>query len=299
MRTLIILFLIAGSGFWWHYRRERFNELEALKSDLQSTERAIAERQKSIENVKKTLEPLRKNQQETESPGGTPEQLEAEIETLKEGMNASAAQLDTAEAEFNAALEAVRDHARRQNFPEITLTSGEVLKDCTITRFGDGYVSISHSDGIMRVQSEDLPEGWSAKYAVDYVNRESQAEREALVTRVEQATISPLDLKNARLEEIEARLDEVSKQLLALGAHIRAATKKSDDLVRDAYRIALDKGQKGELAASKRAAKFNQSKAVIIAREEVRQKYRTLREEKLALERQRVELRRRRPVAGP
>lgn len=300
MRFLIILLILAGAGYWWHYRHERFKEFDGLQTSLQSTERLIAERQKDVDRVQKTLEPLRKGHQETQGPGNSEEQLEQEIDALKEALKASAAQLDTSEAEFLAAVNAVRDRARKQTFPELKLPSGEVLKDCTITKFGEGYLSISHREGINRIQGEDLPEGWVAKYAVDYVSRESQAEKEALTARVAEATIPPEELKNAELGELEARIAELDTKLLALSAEMREATRKADELVRNAYRIALDKGQKGDATAAKRTAMFSQSKAMEGAREEVRKKYIVLRNQKLALERQRLELRRKRvPSPSP
>jgi seryl-tRNA synthetase len=298
MRALIILLILAASGYWWHYRRERFNEMEALQSDQKNIDRSIAERQQDIQRVKATLEPLRKNQEQTEAPGGSPERLEKEIDELKESLKTAAAQLDEVEADFTTAVEARRDYARKQTFPVVKLPSGEELVECTITKFGEGYLSISHREGIKKVESEDLPEGWAEKYAVDYVSREAQAEKQAMIARVEEAVVPPLDLKNVQLSELDAKIDQLNAQLLELSAQMRAATRKSDELIRDAYRIALDKGQKGEQAAAKRTAMFRQSKVIEQTREEVRKKYRSLREQKLALERQRLELRRKRVSAS-
>ena len=73
-----------------------------------------------------------------------------------------------------------------------------------------------------------------------------------------------------------------------------------DVLIREAYRIALEKGNKGEAAKAQRAAKFEQSKKIEAVREGVRTKYKALRDEKLALEKQRNELKRKRvPAAAP
>src|SRR5688572_5647228 len=139
MRTLIILLVLSGCGYWWHTRRERFKELESNLSSIKNTERRIAERQKEVAKLTESLEPLRKGQQDLTSPQGSPEQLEKDVEALKEGLKESTAQLEAADAEFNSALTAVREKAKQQIFPVLKLPSGDELKDCTITKFGEGY----------------------------------------------------------------------------------------------------------------------------------------------------------------
>ena len=294
MRTLIILLIISGSGYWWHTRRERFKELEALETSIRNSKRRIAERESDHARLTQSLEPLRKGQQDLTSPQGSPEQLEKDVEALKEGLKASTVQLEAADAEFMTALNAVRDKAKKQNFPVLKLPSGTELKDCTITKFGEGYVNLSHTDGITRVEGDDLPAGWVQKYSVDYVSRESQEDKEAIAQRVAEATTKPLDIKNAQLGELDARIADLNAQTLALSAEIREARRKADLLIRDAYRIALESGNKGQAAAAKRAAIFKESKRVESASEGVRAKYKALREEKLALEEKRNELRRKR-----
>ena len=294
MRTLIVLLVLSISGYWWNYRRQRFNQMEAVQTDQRNTDRLIAERQKEIQRLRETLEPLRKKQEQTQSPESSPEQLEKEIAELKETINAKAAQIDVAEAEYQAAIDAVRDHAKKQTFPLIKLPSGEELVEARITNFGEGYVSISHRDGVTKVQSEDLPEGWAAKYAFDYVGREAKAENAELHARVDRAVIPPLDLKNVKLEELDAWIEQLNTQLLALTAEMRAATRKADEMTRAAYRIRLETGEKGEAAAAKRTAMFRASKDLENEREAVRKKYVVLREQKIALERRRLELKRKR-----
>lgn len=300
MRTLIILLILSVSGYLWHTRRERFKEFESMEASLKGTERRIAERQKDQAKLLESLTPLRKGQAELTAPQGSPEQLEKDVETLKEGLKETTAKLEAAEAEFTAALTAVREKAKLAIFPVLKLPSGDELKECSITKFGEGYVSLSHKDGITRVQADDLPEGWVEKYGIDYVSQESQAEKEAIAAKVAAATTKPLDLKNAQLGDLDARIADLNAELLAMSVEIRDATRQADILVRDAYRIALDKGNKGEGAKAQRTAKFKESKKIEAGREGVRAKYKALRDEKLALEKQRNELKRKRvPAATP
>ena len=296
MRTLIILLILAGSGYWWNSRRERFKELEALRSSIKHAESRIVEREKDKVKLIASLEPLRAGRNDLTSPEGSPEQLEKDVAALKESLKESTSQLEAAESEFLSALNAVRDKAKQQTLPVLKLPSGDEFTDCTITKFGEGYISFSHKDGITRVQADDLPEGWVQKYSVDYVNKDSQAEKEAIAKRVAEATTKPLDLKNAQLGELDARIADLNAQLLAMSVEIREATRRADVLIREGYRIALEKGTKGPSSAAQRAAKFKESQKVETDREGVRAKYKALRDEKLALEKQRNELKRKRPT---
>ena len=300
MRTLVILIILAFSGYLWHTRRERFTEFESLQGAAKATERRIDDRQKEIAKLLERVEPLRRSREEISKPEGSPDHLEKDVEALKESLKDTTTKLEAAEAEFSTVLTAVRDLAKTKTIPLLKLPSGDEFQECTITKFGEGYISLSHKDGITRVQADDLPEGWVAKYSVDYVSKDSQAEKETIAARVAEATTKPLDLKNAQLGEIDARLADLNAQLLSMSVEIREATRKADVLVRDAYRIALDKGAKGQAAASKRAALFDQSRKVESGREGIRAKYKALRAEKLALEQQRNELRRKRaPTPDP
>ncbi len=300
MRTLIILLILSFSGYLWHTRNERSRELESLQSSLKNSERRIAERQKDHDKLIESLTPLRKAEEELATPEGSPDQLEKDVESLKDGLKETTVKLEAAEAEFVTALNAVRDKAKVDVYPVLKLPSGDELKECSITKFGEGYVSLSHKDGISRIQADDLPEGWVIKYSVDYISNVSQAEKEAIAAKVAAATTRPLDLKNAQLGELDARIAELNAQLLSMSVEIRDATRQADVLVRDAYRIALEKGNKGEAAKAQRAAKFEQSKRIEAMREGVRAKYKALRDEKLALEKQRNELKRQRvPAATP
>ena len=110
--------------------------------------------------------------------------------------------------------------------------------------------------------------------------------------RVQEAILTPLDLKKAKLEEIDARIQQLNEQLMALSGSIREATRQADVMVRNAYRISLGDGPRGNNVASKREQMFSKAKEIESAREGVRAKYVAIRNEKLRLERQRLLVRR-------
>jgi hypothetical protein len=290
MRTLIFLLILSGLGYVWNSRRERFNEYEGVQTAIKSNEQDISARIKEKALVMDRLRPLREAKSETQAPDGSPEQLEKDIEALKEGIKTATAELDTKEAEYLTVVEAVREKAKKETFPVVKLPSGQELKDCTITKFGEGVVSLSHSDGITRVQADDLPPGWVEKYALDYVSRDSKAEKDFIAAQVDRASTPPLDVKTAKLSEINARIKDLEEQLLSMSAEMRNSRRQTDKLIRDAYRIAMEKGSKGQVAAAQRNKMFEESKKVDAGRVLMSQKYRKLREEKLELERARVEL---------
>lgn len=293
MRTLIALLILSGLGYVWNSRRERFNEFQGVQTAIKSNEQDIAARTKEKALVMDRLRPLREAKSETQAPDSSPEQLEKEIEALKEGIKAASAQLDTSEAEYLTAVEAVREKAKKQTFPVVKLPSGQELKDCTITKFGEGVLSLSHSDGITRVQADDLPPGWVEKYALDYVSRDSKAEKDFIAAQVDRATAPPLDLTKAKLGEINTRIKDLEEQLLSISSEMRNSRRQTDKLIRDAYKIAMEKGAKGQAAAAQRTRMFDESKKVDASRVLMSQRYRKLREEKLELERARVDLQKR------
>jgi hypothetical protein len=290
MRALIFLLTVCVFGYFWHYRRERYTEYEGLQTSIKTAEGNVAARLKEKENLLKRLEPLREAKKGTEAPDGSPDALQKEVDALKDSVNAATAQLDAEEKDFLQAVEAVRENAKKQTFPVLKLPSGQELKDCTITKFTDGYLNISHSSGVAKVLTEDLPEGWVEQYSLDYIGRDSKADREAIAARVERATTAPLDLKTAKVSDIKARIPELEAQLLSLAAEMRNAKRESDLLIRQAYQIALEKGPKGQAVIAKRKVLFDKSKKVDSSRSEIQGRYKKLREEKLALERQLVEL---------
>src|SRR6187455_2258303 len=124
MRALIILLILSGAGYWWHQRRERHNEYQALEGEINAIKGTIAERQKTIAMVQKRVEPLRRGEEIMKSPGGSPEQLEQDIETLKVAVKTAFEELDAAEDEFVKALTAVRDRAKQVTIPVLKLPSG-------------------------------------------------------------------------------------------------------------------------------------------------------------------------------
>jgi len=289
MRTLVILLLLAGAGYWWHSRRERYQELESLKVEARAVEGMIADKQKLIASLLEKVQPLRDGQAVLSSAEGSPEQLLTDVQALREAMTAGAALLDTAEDDFAAAVEAVRENAKGRKVGNLKLPSGEELADCEIQRFGAGYIQIMHRDGSVKVMADDLPEGWVDKYAVNYVSRDAEAENTELAAKVQEAVLTPLDLKKAKLEEIDARIAELNAQLMALSSSIREATRQADLMVRNAYRIELGNSSRGSNSgASRREQMFSKAKQIEAARENVRAKYKALRNEKLRLEKQRL-----------
>jgi hypothetical protein len=294
MRLLIFLLLVSATGYYLKYRYDRAKEYEGLRTSIKTAEDNTAARKAEKVKLLERLQPLRDTKKETEAPDSSPEALEKEVEGLKKGIQEATEQLDVAEADFREAMEATREHAKKQTFPLIKLPStGQELKDCTITKFSEGVISITHSNGIARVQPEDLPEGWVQKYSLDYISRESAVDKEAIKNAVARATTPALDLSKAKLADVNARLAEVEAQLLSMSAEMRESKRKTDQLERDAYRIALEKGDKGRAALAKRRALIDESKKVDAGRLEVQKRYRKLREEKLELERARVEMSRR------
>jgi hypothetical protein len=300
MRTLIILIILAGGGYWWHSRHERYKEFSDNQGEFKSIENTINERKKSIAAVMQRLTPLREGREILSSPDGSPEKLEAAIDALRADIAKANEVFDTTEADYVAALNALREHAKTQPIPLLkvqTAGGGEAkeYKDCTISKFGEGYISFSHADGITKVRTDDLPEGWAEKFDVDYVSRESLADKEAIAARMKEVTMAPLDIKNAKLEQLDAAIAEVESQLLALAGGVRASQRDADRLERQAWRVVSAGGRAGEIAAAKRAGYMKQSKAAAAAGEVTREQYRALREQKLALERQRLELKKKRP----
>lgn len=292
MRALIILLILSGAGYWWHSRRERFQELEALKTELRTVESMVADKQKQVVSMNAKLTPLREGQAALTAPDGAPEQLEKDVIALRDALIAGAAQLDTAEDDFLAAVKDVREHAKGKTYATLKLPSGEELKECRIKSFGEGFVRLDHSEGNVKVMADDLPDGWVEQYAVNYVSRHSKEENDAMSARVQEAILTPLDLKKAKLEEIDARIQQLNEQLMALSGSIREATRQADVMVRNAYRISLGDGPRGNNAASKREQMFSKAKEIESAREGVRAKYIAIRNEKLRLERQRLLVRR-------
>ncbi len=290
MRTLIALLILAVFGYFWNNQRERFNEWEALASGIKVTEDNITRKEKEKEIVLGRLKPLKEKKENHSDPDDDPAKLEKDIEGLKEAIKNGTTELDAAEADYQAAVESVREKAKKETFPLVKLASGQELKNATITKFGEGFVNISHGDGNVRVQAEDLPEGWVARYALDYVSRESKAENDIIASRIERANTAPLDLSKAKLAEVNARIADLDAQLLELSGSMRNSLRTADKLVRQGYQEVMAKGSKGQAAAAKRKALFDQSDKERAARLETQKKYKALRDEKLELEKKRVEL---------
>jgi hypothetical protein len=288
MRILIVLLVLSTVGYFLHKRHEKYEELEALRTEAKTVDGLITERQKWIVDLKSKVEPLRQGEEELKKPDGSPEQLEKDVLALREALTTGAGKLDTAEDDYLAAVNDMREEAKKQTFPTLKLPNGEELKDCKIARFGEGFIQVAHAEGSAKLSSEDLPEGWADRYAVDYVSRHSKAENEAMSAKVQEAVLTPLDLKKAKLSEIDERIKAVNEQLLAFSGNIRESRRQADKMVRDAYRISMGDGPRGASAANQRDAMFKKAKELEAAREGTRLKYVALRKQKEDLERQRL-----------
>jgi chromosome segregation ATPase len=106
MRALVILLMLAGAGYWWHNRRERYQQLESLQMELKAVEGMIAEKKKLADSLTGKVIPLREGQAAITAEDGSPDKLQEEVAALREAMTTGAAQLDAAEDDFAAAVEA-------------------------------------------------------------------------------------------------------------------------------------------------------------------------------------------------
>lgn len=288
MRVLIILLILAASGYFWHSRHEKYLEFESLQTEIKTMEGRIVEQQKRIADLQAKVEPLRQGEADLKKPDSSPEQLEKDVLALRDGLTAGSAKLDSAEDDYIAAVNDVREESKKQTYPLLKLPNGDELKDAKITRFGEGYVQVAHYDGSLKLESADLPEGWADKFAVDYVSRHAKAENEKMNDKIQEAMLTPLDLKKAKLSEIDERLKAVNDQLLAFSGSIRESRRQADKMVRDAYRIPMGDGKRGAAVANQRDAMFKKAKEIEAARETTRLRYVALRKQKEELEKQRL-----------
>ena len=290
MRTLIILIIICIGGYFWRSRHEKFTEYESLTLEAKSKNSMAAEKEKQLKMLQDKIKPLREGEAELKKPGGSPEQLEKDVLELRSALTAGAAKLESAEDDFVAAVNEVREEGKKEIFPVLKLPNGEELKGAQVVGFGEGFVKVSHNDGSLKLMSDDLPAGWGEKFAVDYVSRHSKAEIAEFDNQVQQKLLTPMDLRNAKLSDIDDRIKAVTDQMMAYSGHIRDSRRQADQLVRDAYRISMGSGPGGATAANARDAKFKQAKELEKLREGTRQQYLALRKQKEELERIRLQI---------
>ena len=291
MRTLIILLVISVAGYFWHQRHQRYEEYTGLLGEAKTKKSVADDKERQLKNLQARIEPLKKAEAEFKQPGGSPEDLKKEVLEMRDYLTAGAAKLESAEDDYLAAVNDVREEGKKITHPLLKLPNGEELKNAHITGFGEGYVKVAHDDGSVKLMSDDLPEGWEKQYDVDYVSRHSKEENAALNAKVQETLLTPLDLKKAKLGEIEDRLKQVNDRLMAYSATIRESRRQADELVRNAYRISLGSGPAANSAANRRDAMFKQAKDLEKSREISRQQYVALRKQKEELERQRLAIR--------
>lgn len=288
MRTLILLLVLSVAGYFWHSRHEKYGTYEGLKLEAKTKENLANDKEKQLKALQEKIVPLRQGEAEMSKPDGSPEELEKAVLALRDALTAGAAKLESAEDDFLAAVNDVREAGKKETFPLLKLPNGEELKNAHITGFGEGFLKLAHDDGNVKLMADDLPEGWSDKFAVEYVSRHSKADNEALTAKVQQAVLTPLDLKKAKLSEIDERLKAVSDQLMSYSAGIREAHRQADDLIRQAYRISVGGGRNGAAAASQRDALFKKAKELEQGSEGTRLMYVQLRKQKQELEKQKL-----------
>ena len=298
MRTLIILLIISVAGYFWHQRHQRYETFTSLQTEAKTKKSMADDTEQRLKNVQARMEPLKKAEAEFKQPGGSPEDLKKQVLEMRDYLTAGAAKLESAEDDFLTAVNEVREEGKKITYPLLKLPSGEELKNAHITGFGEGYLKVAHDDGSVKLMSDDLPEGWADQYAVDYVSRHSKEENAALSAKVQESVLTPLDLKKAKLGEIEDRIKEVNDRLLAYSATIRESRRQADELVRNAYRISLGTGPGGNSNAGRRDAMFKQAKDLEKSREISRLQYVALRKQKEELERQRLVIRKM-PISQP
>lgn len=299
MRSLIILLLICAGGYYWHNRREQYEAFEAIKSQQKSIERSIADRQKSLAVLRTRVEPLREAKAALSGAGGSREEMEKTVEQLRADLQDAASRLEAAEDSFLVSLTELRDFAKTRPIPVINLASGEELKECRISSFGEGFVKIVHHEGVSKLEAGDLPAGWSEKYFLNYVSRHEQTVNREISDKVTGAVLDDADLRMLDLAKLEDKIGELREQLLELSANVRDGKRRADQMVRNAYRVQLESGPRAGAVNAKRSEMFAQAKAIEAASEQVRSRYIALRNHLLALEKQRVELRRKKVSPAP
>ena len=138
--------------------------------------------------------------------------------------------------------------------------------------------------------ADDLPEGWVERYSLNYVPREAEADKEAIGAKVEEVTLTDAQLKAMKVSEVEEKIRILETQMLALSHQVRDKSRQADQLVRDAYKVALRKGAQGDAAVARRTQMFSEATKQEKEREVIRAQYRRIREQKAALEKQRNQL---------
>ena len=282
LRTLIVMLLICGGSFYLYDRNKRWKEFEGIDSELRAVTQQIGQRRSEIDFLTKKLEPLRAAAKEAETKDVP--KLEAEIAALREELATLNTQWQEAARAFESAMNEVRVQAKQQNWPEIPLSSGEVLKAASISTFGQGFVTIQHEGGIKRVLAEDLPAGWVEKYSVDYVPEADTAE---LANQLKEKTETP-PTPAQEAAGVRSRAEAIYEQELKIATEIRNMKMEANKLQQEGFRAAINKGLTGNAAAAMRRQYFQKADAIRDSIAPKVEQYKKLRAERLAMQQEQI-----------
>ena len=290
MRSVIILAILAGTGYYLHNKKTRFESFQALESGVLTVEADLDQKKKERDRLMQELDPLRRTKAEVEGKGTSVETVQEELTALQDELKTSNELMEAAEVEFICEMEAVRALAKKKNIPALKLKNGDELLDCTIMKFAEGYVVISHTDGVKKINDDDLPDGWVGRYSLDYIDREADADKDALGAEIDEVTLTDDQISKLQISEVDEKIRIVETELLALRHQVRDKSRKAEKLVRDAYKVALQKDARGDAVIARRTAMFQQAKKEEGEGEVIRARYRKIREQKMALEKKRNEI---------
>jgi hypothetical protein len=282
IRTLLVMLLLGGGVFYLWDRNKRAEEYTGTETELRTIEGNLVQRKSDIEFLTKKLEPLRNLAKEAEVKDAV--KLEQEIGSLRDELATLNADWEAAIKSFETSVEEVRLNAKQQTFPEITLPSGEILKAASISKFGEGFVSIQHDGGVKRILANDLPDGWVKKYCLDYV---PDSGNEALAGKVKEKTeepLSPADLADAA----KGKVDAIYEQEVKLSTEIRELQMEANRVTQEGFRAVINKGLTGDAAATARRAFFKKADGLRKSIEPKRAQYSKLREQRLAIEQEQI-----------
>jgi hypothetical protein len=280
----LLLFLALGGGlaYFWD-RNKRSEKFESAKAEVASITGTMAQRQSEIDFLEKKLGPLREAQKEAVTKDVP--KLQEEIAALKQELDALKIEWDASVTDFEAAMTEVRLTAKQQTYPELALPSGEVLKAASISKFGQGFVTIQHDGGVKKVLSEDLPTGWSEKYSLDYV---PDTGREELAGQIQESTAAPTNPAGT-VDAALAKTDAIYEQELRLSQEIREMKMESNRIVQEGFRAAINRGLSGDAAAAARRSYFQKADAIQKSIEPKVEQYRNLRERRLSIQQEQVQ----------
>jgi outer membrane murein-binding lipoprotein Lpp len=280
----LLLFLALGGGLAYYWdRNQRAEKFEAVQSEVTSITGTIAQRQSEIAFLEKKLGPLREAQKEAIAKDVP--KLQAEVAALKQELDALKVEWESAITDFETAMTEVRLTAKQTTYPELVLPSGEVLKAASISKFGQGFVTIQYDGGVKKVLSEDLPAGWNEKYSLDYV---PDTGREELAGQIQESTALPSNPAGT-VDAALAKTEAIYEQELRLSQEIREMKMESNRIVQEGFRAAINRGLSGDAAAAARRSYFQKADAIRKAIDPKVEQYRKLRQQRLVIQQEQVQ----------